>query len=262
MSTAMSSEQHNDQASRGPRYGKLDREYGMKLATTPPEADGPVWMVNLMKYRAKAEYADGRDAQISGLGAEIVFVADVEMQLAGEPKWDRVAIVKYPTRRSFIELQSAPGFSEKHAHKEAGMEQTFVIGCQPMIFPTSAVALPEWSTVPHPPTAQDPPVVVMHVLKFKDPSSVDHMTAYQEVAGSVAVPHGVRIHEWFQVEGTIMGDGRTWDQVRFNGFPSRAAFQAVLTDPTRLAAQTEHRQVALTDTFAIILRPRINRLGE
>ena len=70
MSTAMSSEQHNDQASRGPRYGKLDREYGMKLATTPPEADGPVWMVNLMKYRAKAEYADGRDAQISGRDAD------------------------------------------------------------------------------------------------------------------------------------------------------------------------------------------------
>ena len=35
--------------SRTPRYGTVDKEYGMRLATTPPDADGPVWMVNLMK---------------------------------------------------------------------------------------------------------------------------------------------------------------------------------------------------------------------
>lgn len=33
-----------------PRYGTVDRDYGMKLATTPPEVDGPVWMINLMRY--------------------------------------------------------------------------------------------------------------------------------------------------------------------------------------------------------------------
>lgn len=267
----------NEPQPKSPRYGKIDREYAMKLAMTPPESDGPVWMINLMKYRERADYADGRATDISGreaddiyspleqlkgLGAEIVFAADVELQLAGEPKWDRIAIVKYPTRRSFIELQSAPGFAEKHAHKEAGMEQTFVIGGQPMDFPKSITAQPEWSTVPHPPTAEDPPIVIMHVLKFQDPSSVDHMAAYQEVAGSVAVPQGVRIHEWFQVEGTIIGDGRNWDQVRFNGFPSRAAFAAVLHDPARITAQHEHRAPAIADTFAIMLRPRINRLGD
>ena len=42
------------------RYGLVDREYGIQLATTPPADDGPVWMVNLMKYREVADYADGR----------------------------------------------------------------------------------------------------------------------------------------------------------------------------------------------------------
>ena len=32
-----------------PDYGQIDHEYGMTLATTAPEDDGPVWMVNLMK---------------------------------------------------------------------------------------------------------------------------------------------------------------------------------------------------------------------
>ena len=99
-----------------PRYGTVDRDYGLKFATTPPDDDGPVWMVNLMKYRDMAEYADGRPSRISGreaddiytpvdsltaVGAEIVFVGDVEQQLFGEaPVWDRIAVVKYPTRRS------------------------------------------------------------------------------------------------------------------------------------------------------------------
>jgi hypothetical protein len=41
-------------STNNPTYGTVDQEYGMKLATTPPDSDGPVWMVNLMKYREVA----------------------------------------------------------------------------------------------------------------------------------------------------------------------------------------------------------------
>ena len=108
------------------RYGTLNREYGMKMATMPPEDDGPVWMVNLMKYREVADYADGRESTISGrdaddayspldslaaVGAAPVFFGDVDQQLLGdEPKWDRIGVVKYPTRKSFIDMQSLPSF--------------------------------------------------------------------------------------------------------------------------------------------------------
>lgn len=37
------------------RYGRVDPEYATRLATTPPEDDGPVWMVNLMQYREIAD---------------------------------------------------------------------------------------------------------------------------------------------------------------------------------------------------------------
>jgi hypothetical protein len=62
------------------------------------------------------------------------------------------------------------------------------------------------------------------------------------------------------VEGTIVG-GRQWDQARFNAFPSKAAFMAVVLDPDRLRAQAEHREVALADTYTLILRPSIDRLA-
>jgi len=260
------------------RYGTIDREYAMRLATTPEADDGPVWMVNLMKYREVADYGDGAESGVSGreaddiyaplgplaaVGAKVVFVADVDTQLFGEPPvWDRIGVVKYPSGRAFIEMQSRPDFVEKHVHKDAGMEQTIVIGCHPIDFPQSPFEAPDWADVAHPPTAADGPVVVMHVIRFVDGDPGEHMTSYQDVAGAVAVPHGVRIAAWFAAQGTILGDGRQWDQVRFNAFPSKAAFMAVALDPTRLAAQVEHRQTAIADTYALILRPTLDRLQE
>jgi hypothetical protein len=256
------------------RYGQIDDAYLERLTSTPAADDGPVWMVNLMKYRDVADYADGRETTLSGreaddmyapvgpiaaVGGEIVFFAEVADQLLGDaPKWDRVAVVKYPTRRSFVEMQARPDFRELHEHKDAGMEATIVAGAQPMPSP-EVPDPPDWSDVPHPPTADDPPVVVLHLIKFVD-GGIPDMTSYTDAAGLVAVPHGVRIAGWFGIEGTIIGDGRAWDQVRFNAFPSREAFMAVVFDPARLAAHKDHREPAIADTYTMILRPMIDQL--
>ena len=260
------------------RYGTIDPTYATRLATTPPSDDGPVWMINLMKYRETADYTDGRESTVSGrhaddlyapleslaaVGAEVVLIADVETQLLGdEPKWDRVGVVKYPTRRAFIEMQSRPDFIDKHVHKDAGMKQTIVIGAQPLASPPLPAGAPDWADVPHPSTPEDQPIVVVHVLRFREGGAPAEMASYQDAAGAVAVPHGVRIPGWFEAEGTIIGDGRQWDQVRFNAFPSKAAFIAVATDPKRLEAQKEHRETAVADTYTMILRPSIDRLAE
>jgi hypothetical protein len=268
---------------RTPRYGTVDREYGMKLATAPPDEDGPVWMVNLMKYREVADYSDGRDSAISGreaddlytpreslaaIGAEIVFAGEVDQQLLGDaPIWDRVGVVKYPTRRSFIEMQSRPDFQRQHVHKDAGMAETIVIGCQPFDVPVwpADIAQPDWADVPHPPTDDDPPVMVIHVLKYHDAADAavtpEQMEAYTRTAAVTAGAHGGRVAGWFAAEGTILGDGRTWDQVRFNAFPSKAAFMAVVFDPARLEAQKTNREPAIADTYTMIVRPSIDRIA-
>ena len=263
---------------RTPGYGQVDRDFAMTLAGTPPEDDGPIWMVNLMAYRERALY-DGEEADISGrdaddryapldvlgdIGAEVVFVGDVEDQLLGDsPRWDRVAVVKYPTRRSFIEMQSRPDFRERHVHKEAGMAATIVAGCTPIGSPADRPGAPEpvdWSAVPHPPTDDDGPAMVLHLIRFHPGGADTDMATYSDEAGRVAVPHGVRIAGWFGVEGTIVGDGREWDQARFNLFPSKAAFMAVVLDPDRLQAQAEHRERAIADTYTLIIRPTVDRL--
>ncbi len=250
-------------------YGTVDPAYAQRLATIPSEDDGPVWMVNLMDYRNRAVYPDGTDHGLSGreaddiyapfavlaeIGAQIVFVGEVTEQLLGPaPRWDRVAIVRYPTRRSFIEMQARPDFLDRHVHKEAGMASTIIMGGSPLpIFEVPGST--EWADVPHPPTPDDGPVVVIHVIRWAD-GGREVMTGYEMAAAQKAAPHGVQVAGWFDVEGTVVGDGRAWDQVRLNAFPSRRAFEAVLTDPDRLAAQHAYREPAMADTYALILRP-------
>jgi len=167
-----------------PRYGTIDGEYGLRLAGTSAEDDGPVWMVNLMRYREVADYADGRETTISGreaddryapveilgdIGAAPVFFGDVDQQLLGSPNWDRVAVVKYATRRSFIDMQTRPDFQLAHEHKDAGMAETIVMGCLPLPYPTAPpdVVFPDWADVEHPPTAEDGPITVVHVMRLR-----------------------------------------------------------------------------------------------
>jgi hypothetical protein len=261
-----------------PGYGRIDRDYAARLAGD----DRPVWMVNLMRYKPVATYPDGdssaggpvsgREADdryapveiLADIGAEITFVGDVEDQLlgTGDP-WDRVAVVRYPSGRAFIDMQARDDFRARHVHKEAGMAATFVIGCRPATGDLQAPVvddLPDWSTVPHPPTDEDGPVMVLHVTRYAEAGGREAMRRYQEAAALAAVPHGVRIGGWFDVDGTIVGDGRQWDQVRFNRFPSKAAFFAVVRDPARLEAQAAHREPALADTYTLVIRPTVDRL--
>ncbi len=272
----------------GPGYGTPDLELLQRFARTAPEDDGPVWMVNLMAYKAKAVYdgvesddVTGREADeryapldvLADIGAEVVFVGDVVDQFLGdEPRWDRVGVVKYPSRRAFVEMQGRTDFQERHVHKVAGMEQTIVSACVPMPNPMDApgAATPrDWADVPHPPSDDDGPAMVLHFIQFHDRGDAadgsdtpDDMAAYSDHAAGVAVEQGIRIAGWFGVEGTVVGDGRRWDQARFNLFPSREAFLAVVFDPARLEAQRNHREVAISDTYTLVVRPLIDRLAD
>lgn len=260
-------------------FGRVDEEYARRLESSTVD-DGPLWMVNLMRYRETARYADGRESHISGraaddlyspldvlaaIGAEAVFFADVEAQLLGDPPpWERVAVVKYPSGRSFVEMQDRADYKERYPHKEAGMDATIILGCRPIGSPADDVdeaTVPAWDDVPHPPTVDDGPVTVLHVIRFNPGGADSDMVAYQRRAAEVAVPHGVRISGWFGVDGTIVGDGRAWHQARFNAFPSRAAFEAMVFDPSRLEAQRAHREPAIADTYTLILRPLLDRLA-
>ena len=188
------------------KYGRIDLDYAAKLATTPPEQDGPIFMVNLMKYHEVAQYSSTDAPQVSGreaddkynpasilnkIGADIVFVADVTKNHIGDEDWDRIAIVRYATRKSFIDMQQRKDFAEKHEHKAAGMKRTTIVCCRPVDEALDTRTRPQDFSLRN---------IVMVVRQSSD---------REQVLSSLPNSVGMR------AEGTIIGDGRNYDTVQF-----------------------------------------------
>lgn len=212
-------------------------------ATLP--TDGAVWITRLRPGPASPDEVADRAAELAATGAELVLLANVQDQLLGhEPRWGSVEVTLHPATSDGL-----------------GVDGEIEVRGRPYATPDLPADAPPWAQVPHPPTEDDPDVVVLHLIRFNEGGARGDMVSYQDAAGRVAVPHGVRIDGWFHLDATLSGDGRTWDQVRFNAFPSRAAFMAVVFDPARMEAHTGHREVAIADTYTLVLRPIVDRLA-
>lgn len=103
--------------------------------------NGPIFMVNLLKFKDKAEYEDGRPTDLSGrdaymlygravekilpkFGGKIVFVANVTHLSLGqvEELWDEVAIAQYPDRASMVQMSMSEEWREAAVHRSAGLK--------------------------------------------------------------------------------------------------------------------------------------------
>ena len=105
-----------------------------------PGGDGPIYMVNLLKFKEKAAYDDGRDTDLTGqqayglysvevaklileVGGELKFGARVERLMLGEVEelWDTVAIAMYPSRAAMLQMMQMPNYQEIAVHRAAGL---------------------------------------------------------------------------------------------------------------------------------------------
>lgn len=102
--------------------------------------DGPIYMINLLKFKAKAEYEDGRETDLTGYEAyqiyakEVVkllaefggkgfFAGDVTFLALGqvEELWDEVAIAMYPKRADLLRMSSSKQWQGIAVHRAAGL---------------------------------------------------------------------------------------------------------------------------------------------
>lgn len=106
-----------------------------------PGPEGPIFMVNLLKFRDRAEYADGRETALTGreaymiygravteilprFGGRAVFAADVTFLTLGqvEELWDEVAIAMYPARADMVRMSMSPEWQDAAVHRTAGLK--------------------------------------------------------------------------------------------------------------------------------------------
>ena len=85
--------------------------------------DEPIFMVNLLKFKDRAEYPDKRESNLSGkeafaiyskevvghlekVGGKPIFGSEVTRLMLGEVEdlWDQVAIAMYPKRKAMLKM--------------------------------------------------------------------------------------------------------------------------------------------------------------
>ena len=99
-----------------------------------------ITMVNLLKFKDKAEYEDGRETNLSGkeayaiygkevvkhlknVGAEWIYSGDVKRLMLGEIEelWDMVALARYPSKKAMFDMITNPEYLESNKHRTAGL---------------------------------------------------------------------------------------------------------------------------------------------
>lgn len=196
----------------------MDADYGNRLREAASYADGPVYMLSLASFRPGSGQVlgpdfshdpDGRYAPIpllTGVGAVPCFVADV---VAGFGGWHRVGVIRYPSRRAFVELTQRREAMEWHAKKERRVDRLILLG----MLPTAGL-----------PAAEPCQRVLVEIWSGPEPGPLADGPATT-----------------FEVEGTYIGDGRQWSGARYTPIelgtalplqPARFGYQALLVEPT------------------------------
>ena len=114
------------------------------------DSSGPVVMLNLLKFRERAQYRDGRADPISGreaymryadamqrivegAGGRFLFSGDVQGLVIGavDELWDLVGIVEYPSRAEFFRIATSSEVHDIGVHREAGLAGQLLIPVTP-----------------------------------------------------------------------------------------------------------------------------------
>lgn len=115
-------------------------------ALTKDSSTAKIAMLNLLKFRKKALYKDGRIDDISGReaylryanamtaivereGGRMLFSGRIAGVVVGEvgDVWDVAAVMEYPSRAAFQRIVTLPEVQEISVHREAGLEGQLLI---------------------------------------------------------------------------------------------------------------------------------------
>jgi len=109
-----------------------------------------IHMVNLLKFKSKAEYKDGRETDLTGqqayqiyakevqehlqkVGGKIIFSGAVSRLVLGEVEelWDWVAVAEYPSKKAMRSMIMSKEYQKSEEHRSAGLAGQLNIETRP-----------------------------------------------------------------------------------------------------------------------------------
>jgi uncharacterized protein (DUF1330 family) len=110
---------------------------------------GPIEMLNLLKFKDRAEYEDGRETDLSGReayglyaqqmvpfveshGGKTLYTSTPNQLMIGdgELEWDAVGVMQYPSKEAFVKIAAgSPEVAEFAVHRTAGLAHQLLVAC-------------------------------------------------------------------------------------------------------------------------------------
>ena len=104
------------------------------------DTQGPVAMLNLLKYRDREAYQEyGRlTAQlVTEHGGQLIWAGAVSEVALGEhadTDWDLAAVVLYPSRQAFVDLVTSPKYVNANEFRRKGVSTHLVLAAETVQF--------------------------------------------------------------------------------------------------------------------------------
>ncbi|MGB2695047.1 MAG: DUF1330 domain-containing protein [Dehalococcoidia bacterium] len=121
---------------------KPTREQIMRLAES--EEEGPVVMLNLLKFAVSAGDASGKTGAesyeaygermreiMAGRGIKLLWRGRADSVVIGDEAedWDMVLLVQYPSRKAFLEMSASKEYGKVGEHRTAALVDSRLIAC-------------------------------------------------------------------------------------------------------------------------------------
>lgn len=122
-----------------PKPKELNEGFIRELADS-----GPVVMVNLVRLRARAadDSGSGWDAYvryseitmplIKSCGGTVLWAGKAEGMAFGNVNgrcWDYVVLVRYPSRKAFLDMVTSSDYADANVHRENGVDDHLILSC-------------------------------------------------------------------------------------------------------------------------------------
>lgn len=126
----------------------------LQAFTDQPDDGAPIVMLNLLRYRAQADYSQhprqtpcsGRDAFkryakqsiacIEGVGGKVLFIGAALATVIGPEaeQWDDIFLVRYPSRRAFMEMLASAEYRAIAFHRSAALQDSRLVAAHTKMF--------------------------------------------------------------------------------------------------------------------------------
>ena len=113
--------------------------------------DRPIVMINLLRYRERAAYPEGSAAEpcsgreayrrygqasiglITAAGGQVVWQGSPKAVLIGASgeEWHKALLVRYPSKRAFLDMVSSAEYQAIAVHRTAALEDSRLIATVP-----------------------------------------------------------------------------------------------------------------------------------